>query len=186
MFGEVVGRVSGVAIGRAREEVALLLSWRLMRCVVEWKEVTSRHVSVRVRIERETWVFISAYGPGSEKSEVEIEEFRNELSECVGSFGRNESVEVLGNFNARVGIEVIEGIVGRHGVPGRNESGKRLLEMCAKQELVVGNRWFKKNDVYKYTWLRMAERRVVDKAQMDYVLLPRQMLGRLLDVKVWR
>ena len=31
--GEVVGRVSGVAGGRAREGVALLLSWRLMRCV---------------------------------------------------------------------------------------------------------------------------------------------------------
>ena len=60
------------------------------------------------------------------------------------------------------GNEVIDGIVGRHGVPGRNESGEWLLEMCAEQELVVGNGWFKKN-VYKYTWLRMAEGRVVDR-----------------------
>ena len=44
----------------------------------------------------------------------------------------------------------------------------------------------KKNDVYKYTWLRMAEGRVVGKALMDYVLLPRRMLERLLDVKLWR
>ena len=36
MFCEVVGRVSGVAVGREREGVALLLSGRLMRCVVEW------------------------------------------------------------------------------------------------------------------------------------------------------
>ena len=71
--------------------------------------------------------------------------------------GMNESVVVLGDLNARVGNEVIEGIFGRHGVPGKNESGERLLEMCAEQELVVGNTWFKKNDVYKYTWLRMAE-----------------------------
>ena len=48
---------------------------------------------------------------------------------------------------------------------------EQLLEMCAEQELVLGNSWFKKNDVYKYTWLRMAEGRVVDKALMDYVLL---------------
>ena len=41
MFGEVVDRVGG----RAREGVALLLSGRLMRCVVEWKEVsTQAHV----------------------------------------------------------------------------------------------------------------------------------------------
>ena len=78
---------------------------------------------------------------------MEIEEFWNELSECVGSFGRNELVVVLGDLNARVGNEVIEGIVLRHGVPGRNASGERLLEMCAEQELVVGNSWFKKNDV---------------------------------------
>ena len=58
--------------------------------------------------------------------------------------------------------------------------------MCAEQELVVGNSSFKKNDVYKYTWLREAEGRVVDKALMEYVLLPRRMLGRPLDVKVWR
>ena len=30
------------------------------------------------------------------------------------------------------------------------------------------------------------EGRVVDEALMDYVLLPRRILGRLLDVKVWR
>ena len=106
-------------------------------------------------------MFISAYGPGSEKSEVGSEEFYNELSECVGCFGRNESVVVLADLNARVGNEVIEGIVGRYAVPGRNESGERLLQMCAEQELVVGNSWFKKNGVYKYTWLRMVEGRVV-------------------------
>ena len=83
---------------------------------------------------------------------------------------------VLGDLYARAGNVVIEGIVG---VPGRNESGERLLEMCAEQELVVGNSWFKKNSVYKYTWLRMAEGRVVDKVLMNYVLLPRRMLGRL-------
>ena len=30
------------------------------------------------------------------------------------------SVVVLGDLNERVGNEVIEGIVGQHGVPGRN------------------------------------------------------------------
>ena len=55
-------------------------------------------------------------------------------------------------------------------MPGRNRSGKRLLEMCAVQELVMGNSWFKKNIVYKYTWLRFAAGRAVDRSLMDYVL----------------
>ena len=41
-------------------------------------------------------MFISAYEPGNERSEEEMEEFWSELSECVGSFGRNESVGELG------------------------------------------------------------------------------------------
>ena len=49
MFGEVVGWVSGVAGGRAKEGVALLLSGWLMTCVVEWKEVSSRLMWVRDR-----------------------------------------------------------------------------------------------------------------------------------------
>ena len=35
-------------------------------------------------------------------------------------------------------------------------------------------------------WLRMAEGVVVDRGFMNYVLLPKRILGRLLDVKVWR
>ena len=67
---------------------------------------------------------------------------------------------VLGDVNAKVGNEVIEGIVGQNTVPGRNGSGKQLLEMFAEQKLVMGNSWFKKMDVLKYMWVRM----VVDKA----------------------
>ena len=117
------------------------------------------------------------------RSEKEIEEF---CKLVCREFGRNESLVVLGNLNAREGYKVIEGIVEQHGAPGRNESGEQVLEMCAEQELVVGNSWFKKKDAYKYTWLRIAEGKVVDRALMDYVLFPERMLGRLLDAKVWR
>ena len=53
MFGKVVGKISGVSVGIAREGVALLLSGWLISCVVEWKEVSSRLMWVRVKIERE-------------------------------------------------------------------------------------------------------------------------------------
>ena len=85
MFGKVVGRVSGVVGrvsgvvgGRAMEGVALLPSEWLLRCVVEWKEVSSRLMWVIVKIERESWVLISAYVPGSERSEEEMQEFWSE------------------------------------------------------------------------------------------------------------
>ena len=69
-------------------------------------------------------VYIGIWTYISEKSEEEIEEFWNELSECVLSFGRNESMVVLGDLNVIVRNEVIDGIVRWHGVSGRNERGK--------------------------------------------------------------
>ena len=74
-FGEVTVRVSGVERGRAREGVALLLSERMGNKVVEWKEVSSRLMWVRARMGRECWAFVSAYGPGCERSQGEQDEF---------------------------------------------------------------------------------------------------------------
>ena len=124
-------------------------------------------------------MFISAYRLGSEKSEEEIAEFWNKLHLFVGSFGWNESVVVLGDLNTKVGNDVIEGIVGQHLVPGRNECGERLPQMCAEIEFVVVNCWFRKNYVYKYMCVRMVEGRVVGRALMDYVLLLRHILSAL-------
>ena len=185
-FGEVIGRISGVEGGRAREGVALLLSERMMKMVVAWKEVSSRLMWVRVRLGRECWVFVSAYGPGSEKTEEERERFWSELSECVASLGRNNNVVVLGDLNARVGDVELEGVVGKYGVPERNASGESLLNMCVENDLIVGNSLFKKRAINKYTWVRVERGRMIEKALMDYVLIARSMVGRLKDVHVYR
>ena len=108
------------------------------------------------------------------------------VDDCVGSFRAGENVVILGDLNARVGDEEIDGVVGKNGVPGVNESGERMIEMCIERELVVGNTFFEKKDIHKYTWVRIVEGRVVDKALMDYVLVSRKVLHRLLDVRVLR
>ena len=65
-------------------------------------------------------------------------------------------------------------------------SGERLLNMCVEQELVIGNSFFKKKEINKYTWIRVANGRVIERALMDYVLITKRMVGRLKDVHVFR
>ena len=36
-------------------------------------------------------------------------------------------------------IREVEGVIGKYGVPGENESGEGLLDVCVEQELVIGN-----------------------------------------------
>ena len=56
--------------------------------------------------------------------------------------------------------------------------------MCVEQELVIGNRFFKKKEINKYTWIRVANGRVI--VLMDYVLITKRVVGRLKDVHVFR
>ena len=120
MFGREIGRMSGVESGRAREGEGLMLSERMKEYVVEWKEVTSRMMWVKLQVGMEVFVCISAYGPGCERSENERNEFWKLLTECIADFRTNVSVIVLGDLNARVDYKVIDGVVGNYGAPGRN------------------------------------------------------------------
>ena len=185
-FGEVTGRVTGVERGRVREDVALLLREWMVNKVVEWKEVSSRLMWVRVRMGSECCAFVSAYGPGCERSEEVRDEFWNELTRCVDGLSTRNSVVVLGDLSARVGDGELEGVVGKYGVSSENASGERLLDMYVEQELAIGNSFFKKKEINKYTWIRVANGRVIERASMDYVLITKRRVGRLKDVQVFR
>ena len=131
------------------------------------------------------WEFVSAYGPGSERTEEEREGFWDDVDECLQSFGTNVRVVLMGDLNARVGNVAVEGVIGRYGVPGRNENGERMIGLCVERELVIGNT-FKKKEIHTYTWERQDVGRIVDRALMDYVVVSKDMVGRLLDVRVLR
>ena len=82
----------------------------------------------------------------------------------------------------RTGDGEVEGVIGKYGVPGENERGERVVDMCVEQELVIV--FFKKKGINKYTWIRVANGRVIERALMDYVLITKRMVGRLKDVHV--
>ena len=58
--------------------------------------------------------------------------------------------------------------------------------MCVEQELAIGNIFFKTKGINKYTWIRVVNGRVIERALMDYVLITKRMVGRLKDVHVFR
>ena len=186
-FGGVGGRYAGVDVNeRAREGVAILVSEEVKEWVTEWREVSSRMMWVKLRMDQEIWVVISAYGPGRERDMEERERFWDALEGCIASFDDDVKVVLLGDLNARVGNRVIDGVVARYGVQGINDSGVKLVEMCTGQELTIGNTLFKKKKKNKYTWMRVVRGRVVERALMDYVIVSKKSIGRLMDVHVYR
>ena len=58
---------------------------------------------------------------------------------------------VMGDMNVRVGDRPIYGVVGPWRVPGVNNNGECLIEMCPERGMIVGNTWFNKKRKNKYT-----------------------------------
>ena len=176
--------VSGVSERcRAREGVAVLISGRLWGRVRDYKCISSRLMWVKLRMNGENVVIICVYGPGMEKSANERESFWENLNECIAGFGEDDKIVVLGDMNAKVGDREREGVVGKFGVPGINENGECLVEMCVERGLIVGNTWFDKKLIHKYTWER---ENGDERSLIDYVLIESKYKSCLKDVSVRR
>ena len=78
----------------------------------------------------------------------------------------------------------MDGLVGIFSVPGVKNSGKSLIEMFNDLGLLIGKTCYKKRMIHKYTRERVVKGGIADRAVMDYVMISKDMRGRLLDVNV--
>ena len=46
---------------------------------------------------------------------------------------------IIGDWNAKVGSQETPGVTGKFGLGIRNEAGKRLIEFCQENALVIAN-----------------------------------------------
>lgn len=91
---------------------------------------------------------------------------------------------IIGDLNPKIGSANTnnERAMGIHGCGTMNENGKRLLEFCITNNLVVAGTLFPHCDIHKLTWYSPIDR---DKNQIDH-LINGMWRGSLLDVRVKR
>ena len=136
-----------------------------------------------MKVAGEKIVIVAVYGPGMERSENERDAFWECFNECINGFSENERIVVLGDMNAKVGNREVYKVVGKYGVPGVNENGERLVEVCSERRLSIGNTWFQKRLIQKYT--REGENGQ-ERSLIDYVLVDEKSKKLLEDVNVYR
>ena len=49
---------------------------------------------------------------------------------------------IIGDWNAKVGSQEIPGITGKFGLGVKNEAGKRLIQFCQENKLVIAKSLF--------------------------------------------
>ena len=42
---------------------------------------------------------------------------------------------------------------------GKNENGRKLIELCTEKKLSVANKFFEKEDIHKFAWLSGVDER---------------------------
>ena len=95
---------------------------------------------------------IQVYAPTSNAEEAEVEWFYEDLQDLLELTPKKDALFIIGDCNAKVGSQETPGVTGKFGLGRRNEAGKRLIEFCQENALVIANTLFQQHKRRLYTW----------------------------------
>ena len=171
---------------RAREGVAVLMSELWHKSLVNFVCVSSRILMVKFKFARVKVCVVVAYGPSDNCAAEERVEFWNDLKGVLDRVNRGFRVIVMGDFNGRIGVQKRDGITGAFGVEGENENGKVIIDFCKSRDMCVSNTFFAHKSIHLYTRVKEKADGRVERSMIDFVLVKKEMLKYVMDVKVVR
>ena len=121
-------------------------------------------VSVRLQGKPFNITVIQVYAPTINAEETEVERFYEDLLELTP---KKDVLFIIGDGNAKVGSQETPGITGKFGLGMQNEAGKRLIEFCQENALVIANTLFQQHKRRLYTWTSLDGQH---QNQIDYIL----------------
>ena len=88
---------------------------------------------------------IEVYALTSNAEEAEAEWFYEDLQDLLELTSPKDVLFIIGDWNAKVGSQERPGVTGKFGLGVQNEAGKRLIEFCQENSLVIANILFQQN-----------------------------------------
>ena len=161
--------------------VAVMLDEFAAKCMLEWKPVSERIMTVRLESKFARATVIVCYAPTNAAEEGTKEEFYEQLQATVRAVDRHDVIIMGGDFKAKVGSENSgrEQCMGSSGLGVMNENGHLFSDFCMENDLVIGGTLFQHRDIHKYTWESPDHR---TRNQIDHVAVSRKWVGSLQDV----
>ncbi|XP_005091913.1 craniofacial development protein 2-like [Aplysia californica] len=168
-----------------REGVAIILKKGLEKCLMEWKQVNSRMMTLRLKGKHSNTSILQCYAPTNDSEDESKDYFYEQLQRELTGIPRHDLIVVMGDLNAKVGEDNTnyERKMGQQGTGTRNENGERLVDFCALNNLVIGGTLFPHRTIHKLAWDSPNGR---DKNQIDHLMIGGMWRRSLQDVKVKR
>ena len=144
-----------------------MVNKRVRNAVLGCNLKNDRMISVRFQGKPFNITVIQAYAPTSVAEEAEVEWFYEDLQNLFELTPQKDVLFIRGDWNAKVGSQETPGTTGKFGPGMRNEAGKRPIEFCQKNTLVIANTFFQQHKRRLYTWTSPDGQH---RNQTDYIL----------------
>ena len=95
---------------------------------------------------------IQVYALTNNAEEAEVEQFYEDLKDLLELIPPKDVLFIIGDRNEKIGSQEIPGVTGKFGLGAQNEEGKRLIEFCQENTLVIANTLFQQHKRRLYTW----------------------------------
>ena len=109
-------------------------------------------IAVRIQGKPFNITVIQVYAPTSNAEEAEAEWFYEDLQDLLELTPKKDVLFIIGDWTAKVGSPETPGITGKFVLVVPNEAGKRLIEFCQENTLVIANTLFQQHKRRLYTW----------------------------------
>ena len=143
----------------------------------EFQPVSERILKIHLKCHLSYTSIISVYAPtnptdSTSESAQPSEIFYDQLQSTSSSVPPSDLLVIMGEFNAREGSDNSNwrSVLGPHGIGECNENGKRLLDFCTSNQLLVTNTWFQHKLLHQATWFRNGDHSRTGH-MIDYVLV---------------
>ena len=122
-----------------RKGVAIMVKKRVQNVVLGCNFKNNRMISVCFQGKPFNITVSQASTPTSNAEETEVEQFYEDLQDFLELTPPKDVLFIRGDWNAKVGSQETPGVTGKLGLGMRNEAGKKLIEICQENALVIAN-----------------------------------------------
>ena len=135
-----------------RNGVGIMVNERVRNAVLGCNLKNDRMISLCLQGKPFNITVIQVYAITSNAEEAEVEWFYEDFQDLLELIPSENVLFIIGDWNAKVGSQETPGITGKFDLGIWNEAGKRLIEFCQENMLVIANTLFQQHKRRLYTW----------------------------------
>ena len=122
-----------------RNGVAFIVNKRVQNAIPGCNLKNDTMISVRSQGKPFNIMVIQVYAQTSNGEVADVEQFYEDLQDCLQLTPPKDVLFIIRNWNAKVGSQETPGVTGKFGLGVQNEAGQKQIEICQENALVIAN-----------------------------------------------